>query len=75
MTEIKCAHESCRCSISSHSPEPYCCEECERDEVRNAHEQRCDCGHAACDGVPGTVEEEPPTEKLEGAVYIRRGAR
>jgi len=54
--EIACAHVDCRCTLSSTSPDPYCCEFCAQ---RAAEKGRCACGHDACGGMPGVDVEKP----------------
>jgi hypothetical protein len=56
MAEIACAHPSCRCTLSSSSPDPYCCDYCAQHQK---HKHHCECGHEACGGVAGIATPEP----------------
>ena len=43
----KCAHDSCKCTVSGHGPfGKYCSEHCQ--DNAELTELRCDCGHPGC---------------------------
>lgn len=71
MTEISCGRPTCKCTLASASPEPFCCTRC-AEQVKEAG--RCDCGHIACGGLPATDEGTPIREKLVTEPALNRTA-
>ncbi len=70
MDNVSCAHEACLCTISTASPEPFCCDRCRE---RSGKGGRCDCGHAACGGIEGKAADEAPSALNPESLANRQG--